>query len=447
MLTSIAVPKRWGAAALGGLMVAGLVACGDTALLAPSEGMGPNPTLPAPRTTPLPTVNIAPAKGWPAGVMPTPMAGLAVTALASGLDHPRWVHVLPNGDVLVAESNAPPKPEDGKGLKGMIMKWAMKRAGAGVPSANRITLLRDADGDGQAETRTVFLQNLNSPFGMALVGNTLYVANSDAVVRFPYETGQTSIAAAPVKVVDLPGGPINHHWTKNIIASADGGKLYATVGSNSNVGERGMAAEEGRAAIWEIDPKTGSHRVFASGLRNPNGMGWSPEGGALWTVVNERDEIGSDLVPDYLTSVKDGAFYGWPYSYYGQNVDERVKPPRPDLVAKAVSPDYALGSHVAPLGMVFSEGKALPQALANGVFVGEHGSWNRRPHSGYKVVFVPFAAGKPVGLPVDVLTGFLSAEGHAYGRPVGVAMDKRGALLVADDVGNVIWRVSSSPPK
>lgn len=447
MLTSIAVPKRWGAAALGGLMVAGLVACGDTALLAPSEGMGPNPTLPAPRTTPLPTVNIAPAKGWPAGVMPTPMAGLAVTALASGLDHPRWVHVLPNGDVLVAESNAPPKPEDGKGLKGMIMKWAMKRAGAGVPSANRITLLRDADGDGQAETRTVFLQNLNSPFGMALVGNTLYVANSDAVVRFPYETGQTSIAAAPVKVVDLPGGPINHHWTKNIIASADGGKLYATVGSNSNVGERGMAAEEGRAAIWEIDPKTGSHRVFASGLRNPNGMGWSPEGGALWTVVNERDEIGSDLVPDYLTSVKDGAFYGWPYSYYGQNVDERVKPPRPDLVAKAVSPDYALGSHVAPLGMVFSEGKALPQALANGVFVGEHGSWNRRPHSGYKVVFVPFAAGKPAGLPVDVLTGFLSAEGHAYGRPVGVAMDKRGALLVADDVGNVVWRVSSSLPK
>lgn len=428
-------------------MVAGLVACGDTALLAPSEGMGPNPTLPAPRTTPLPTVNIAPAKGWPAGVMPTPMAGLAVTALASGLDHPRWVHVLPNGDVLVAESNAPPKPEDGKGLKGMIMKWAMKRAGAGVPSANRITLLRDADGDGQAETRTVFLQNLNSPFGMALVGNTLYVANSDAVVRFPYETGQTSIAAAPVKVVDLPGGPINHHWTKNIIASADGGKLYATVGSNSNVGERGMAAEEGRAAIWEIDPKTGSHRVFASGLRNPNGMGWSPEGGALWTVVNERDEIGSDLVPDYLTSVKDGAFYGWPYSYYGQNVDERVKPPRPDLVAKAVSPDYALGSHVAPLGMVFSEGKALPQALANGVFVGEHGSWNRRPHSGYKVVFVPFAAGKPAGLPVDVLTGFLSAEGHAYGRPVGVAMDKRGALLVADDVGNVVWRVSSSLPK
>jgi glucose/arabinose dehydrogenase len=447
MLTSIAVPKRWGAAALGGLMVAGLVACGDTALLAPSEGMGPNPTLPAPRTTPLPTVNIAPAKGWPAGVMPTPMAGLAVTALASGLDHPRWVHVLPNGDVLVAESNAPPKPEDGKGLKGMIMKWAMKRAGAGVPSANRITLLRDADGDGQAETRTVFLQNLNSPFGMALVGNTLYVANSDAVVRFPYETGQTSIAAAPVKVVDLPGGPINHHWTKNIIASADGGKLYATVGSNSNVGERGMAAEEGRAAIWEIDPKTGSHRVFASGLRNPNGMGWSPEGGALWTVVNERDEIGSDLVPDYLTSVKDGAFYGWPYSYYGQNVDERVKPPRPDLVAKAVSPDYALGSHVAPLGMVFSEGKALPQALANGVFVGEHGSWNRRPHSGYKVVFVPFAAGKPAGLPVDVLTGFLSAEGHAYGRPVGVAMDKRGALLVADDVGNAVWRVSSSLPK
>ena len=327
------------------------------------------------------------------------------------------------------------------------MKKVMKRAGGGVPSANRITLLRDADGDGKAETRTVFLQNLMSPFGMALVGSDFYVANADAVVRFPYQAGQTSISAAPVKVIDLPGGPINHHWTKNLIASADGSKLYVTVGSNSNVGERGVEAEAGRAAIWEVDPKTGTHRVFASGLRNPNGMGWAPEGGALWTVVNERDEIGSDLVPDYLTSVKDGAFYGWPYSYYGQNVDERVKPPRPDLVAKAVPPDYALGSHVAPLGMVFSEGKALPPALASGVFVGQHGSWNRKPLSGYKVVFVAFQGGKPVGLPVDVLTGFVNAEGNAYGRPVGVAMDKRGALLVADDVGNVVWRVSAGPPR
>ena len=324
------------------------------------------------------------------------------------------------------------------------MKMVMAKAGAGVPSANRITLLRDADGDGKAEVKTVFLQNLNSPFGMTLVGSDLYIANSDAVVRVPYQAGQTSISAVPVKVVDLPAGPINHHWTKNIIASRDGSKLYVTVGSNSNVAERGMEAEEGRAAIWEVDAKTGSHRVFASGLRNPNGMGWAPDTGALWTVVNERDEIGSDLVPDYLTSVKDGAFYGWPYSYYGQNVDVRVKPPQPALVAKAVSPDYALGSHVAPLGMAFSEGGALTPALASGVFVGQHGSWNRRPLSGYNVVFVAFSNGQPVGLPVAVLTGFLSPEGDAYGRPVGVAMDKRGALLVADDVGNAVWRVSKA---
>ena len=429
-------------AALGGL-----AACGDTALLAPTEGMGPMPTLPKPVNSLIPTVNIAPAKGWPVGAMPTAMPGLKVTALATGLDHPRWVYVLPNGDVLVAESNAPPKPDDGKGIKGMVMKWVMGRAGAGVPSANRITLLRDVDGDGNAELKTVFLENVSSPFGMALVGNDFYVATTDAVLRFSYAPGQTRITAEPVKLTDLPAGPINHHWTKSLIASADGTRLYATVGSNSNVGERGVEAEIGRAAIWEIDRETGKHRVFASGLRNPNGMGWSPEGGALWTVVNERDEIGSDLVPDYLTSVKDGAFYGWPYSYYGQNVDVRVKPPRPDLVAKALSPDYALGSHVAPLGMAFSEGNALPASLASGVFVGEHGSWNRIPHSGYKVVFVPFNKGQPAGLPIDVLTGFLSAEGHAYGRPVGVAMDKRGALLVADDVGNVIWRVTGTAAK
>jgi glucose/arabinose dehydrogenase len=433
--------KGWSSGLLGLGLLGALVACGDTALLPPEAGMGANPTLPAPVTRLIPTVNIAPAKGWPEGVMPVPMAGLAVTALASNLNHPRWLAVLPNGDVLVAESNAPAKPEDGKGIKGRVMKWVMDRAGAGVPSANRITLLRDVDGDGQAETRSVFLEGLNSPFGMALVGNALYVANTDAVVRFPYETGQTRISAPPVKVVDLPAGPINYHWTKNIIASPDGRKLYVTVGSNSNAGERGVEAEAGRAAIWEVDPQTGGHRVFASGLRNPNGLGWAPETGALWTVVNERDEIGSDLVPDYLTSVKDGAFYGWPYSYYGQNVDVRVKPPRPDLVARAVSPDYALGSHVAPLGLAFSDGKALPPSLASGAFVAEHGSWNRMPHSGYKVVFVPFAQGRPLGLPVDVLTGFLSAEGHAYGRPVGVAMDRRGALLVADDVGNTVWRV------
>ena len=426
------------AAALGSLS-----ACGDSAKLLAAEDTGANPTLPPPVKRLIPTVNIAPAKGWPSGAMPTPMAGLVVTPFASGLDHPRWVYVLPNGDVLVAESNAPPKPDDGKGIKGAVMKMVMNRAGAGAPSANRITLLRDRDGDGTAEVRTVFLQNLMSPFGMALIGNDFYVANADAVVKFAYQPDATSITAAPVKVVDLPGGPINHHWTKNLIASPDGSKLYVTVGSNSNVGERGMQAEEGRAAIWEVDPKTGSHRIFASGLRNPNGMGWSPVGGALWTVVNERDELGSDLVPDYLTSVKDGAFYGWPYAYYGpNNVEERVKPSRPDLVAASVPPDYALGAHVAPLGMAFSNPKTMPAALANGVFVGEHGSWNRQPLSGYKVSFVPFDGAKPAGKKIDVLTGFTSPEGNAYGRPVGVALDQRGALLVADDVGNVIWRVS-----
>ena len=413
--------------------------------------MGRSPTLPAPTAALIPTVHIAPAQGWPAGTQPTPMAGLRVTALATGLDHPRWLLVLPNGDVLVAESNAPPKPDDAKGIKGWAMTLVMKWAGAGVPSADRITLLRDADGDGIAETRTTFLENLHSPFGMALVGNALYVANSDAVLRFDYQNGQTTLTGQGTKLVDLPAGPINHHWTKNIIASPDGSKLYVTVGSNSNVGENGMAAEAGRAAIWEVDRLTGAHRVFASGLRNPNGMGWQPETGALWTVVNERDELGNDLVPDYLTSVQDGAFYGWPYSYFGQNVDERVQPPRPDLVAKAIAPDYALGSHVAPLGMAFAAGAvhssaqapALAPQLADGAFVGEHGSWNRKPRSGYKVVFVPFTNGQPTGLPMDVLTGFVSPEGKAWGRPVGVAMDPSGGLLVADDVGNVVWRVTS----
>ena len=441
-------PKNFrpvGLAAFAGAAIIGLSACGDTATLLTDEDTGPSPTLPAPVKRLIPTVNIAPAKGWPEGKMPTAMPGMTVTAMADKLDHPRWVYVLPNGDVLVAESNAPPKPEGDKGIKGAVMKAVMGRAGAGVPSANRITLLRDADGDGKAEVRTVFLQNLMSPFGMALIGNDFYVANADAVVKFPYQPDATSITAAPVKVIDLPGGPINHHWTKNLIASPDGSKLFVTVGSNSNVGERGMQAEEGRAAIWEVDPKTGTYRIFASGLRNPNGMGWSPEGGALWTVVNERDEIGSDLVPDYLTSVKDGAFYGWPYAYYGpKNVDERVQPPRPDMVAKSVPPDYALGAHVAPLGMAFSNPKTMPAALANGVFVGEHGSWNRKPLSGYKVSFVPFQSGKPSGKKLDVLTGFTSPEGDAYGRPVGVAFDKQGSLLVADDVGNVIWRVSAA---
>jgi len=432
------------------LAVALLAACGETATLPVAAGMGPSPRLPPPNKTLLPTVHIAPAQGWAGGTRPVPGNGASVSALATGLDHPRWLYVLPNGDVLVAETNAPPKPEDGKGIKGFVMKQLMKRAGAGTPSANRITLLRGLREDGMAQTRTVFLENLHSPFGMALVGNDFYVANSDAVVRYAYTPGATKIEGAATKVVDLPAGPLNHHWTKNLIASPDGTKLYATVGSNSNVGENGMAAEEGRAAIWEIDRATGAHRVFASGIRNPNGMAWttgSTGSPVLWTVANERDEIGSDLVPDYLTSVRDGGFYGWPYSYYGQHVDARVQPPNPELVAKAIAPDYALGPHTASLGLASSDGAKLPAAFASGMFVGQHGSWNRRPHSGYKVIFVPFAGGKPQGEPVDVLTGFLSADGNASGRPVGVAIDKTGALLVADDVGNVIWRVTASDPK
>jgi len=430
-----------GIAAAVTVVALGLSGC-EHATLAEQSVQGPTPTLAAPKSTLIPTVNVASAKGWPDGAAPQAAPGLAVNAFAKGLDHPRWVYVLPNGDVLVAETDAPPKPDDGKGFKGPMMKLFMKKAGAGVPSANRITLLRDSKGNGVADTRTVFLRNLNSPFGMVLVGNGLYVACTDSILRFPYTPGATEITAPGEKIVDLPAGTINHHWTKNVIASPDGSRLYVTVGSNSNVAENGLAAEESRAAILEVDLVTRRSRVFASGLRNPNGMGWQPQTGTLWTVVNERDELGSDLVPDYLTSVKEGAFYGWPYSYYGSHVDDRVKPQRPDLVASAIPPDYALGAHVAALGMVFYDGKLLPQRFAGGAFVGEHGSWNRRPFSGYKVVFVPFADGKPRGLPEDILTGFVTGSGDALGRPVGVAVDRAGAVLVADDVGNTIWRVS-----
>ncbi|MGA3796356.1 PQQ-dependent sugar dehydrogenase [Pseudomonas fluorescens] len=422
---------------------AGLAACGETSRLQVSDGTGPSPRLPEPNKTLVPTVNIAPAIGWPQGAKPIAARGTQVAAFAEDLDHPRWLYVLPNGDVLVAETSAPPKPEDGKGIRGWVMKKVMGRAGAGVPSANRITLLRDKDHDGVAETRTVFLQNLNSPFGMTLVGNDLYVADTDRLLRFHYESGDTQIKSPPVKVVDLPGGPLNHHWTKNVIASKDGSKLYVTVGSNSNVAENGMDKEEGRAAIWEVDRATGQQRIFASGLRNPNGMAWEPHSGALWTAVNERDEIGSDLVPDYITSVKDGAFYGWPYSYYGQHVDIRVEPQNPDLVAKAITPDYAVGPHTASLGLTFAENSKLPPPFTQGAFIGQHGSWNRNPHSGYKVIFVPFSAGKPVGKPVEVLTGFLNDKEQAMGRPVGVVIDRQGDLLVADDVGNKVWRVSA----
>lgn len=438
--------RRAPVAALATACALALAACGETAKLPESAGVGASPTIPEPNRTLIPTVKVAPAKGWAEGATPKPADGLAVEAFASGLDHPRWLHVLPNGDVLVAESNRPPRQEPDQGfvqkVKGWVMQRTMAKAGAGVPSANRITLLRDADGDGRAELKTPFLENLMSPFGMALVGDTLYIANADAVVRVPYKAGDTRIEATPEKVVDLPGGPINHHWTKSLVASPDGSRLYVGVGSNSNVGERGMAAEEGRAAIWEIDPRAKTHRVFASGLRNPVGVDFEPTTRRLWTVVNERDELGSDLVPDYLTSVQDGGFYGFPWSYWGQHVDTRVEPPRPDLVQKAITPDYGLGSHVAPLGLAFATGAKLPAPFDGpGAFVGEHGSWNRKPLSGYRVRFVPFADGKPSGPPRDVLTGFVTAEGDASGRPVGVAIDKRGALLVADDVGNVVWRV------
>jgi glucose/arabinose dehydrogenase len=420
--------------------------CGETAKLPVTAGTGPAPELPQPVKTPLPTVNIAPAKPWPDGTQPKAENGLTVQPFADGLDHPRWLHVLPNGDVLVAETNAPERPlrKELLGIKGWVMGKVMQRAGAAVPSANRITLLRDADGDGRAEVRSVFLKDLNSPFGMALVGNELFIANTDALVKVTYQEGATQISGPVTKVAELPGGALNHHWTKGLIASADGSKLYVSVGSNSNVAEHGMNHEEGRAAIWEFDRASGQGRVFASGLRNPVGMAW--QGSTLWTSVNERDEIGSDLVPDYMTSVRDGAFYGWPYSYYGQNVDERLDPPRPDLVAKAVKPDYALGPHTASLGLTSAKGSTLGAPFEpSGMFVGQHGSWNRKPPSGYKVIYVPFSGDQPSGAPVDVLTGFLDDDGNARGRPVGVAIDKRGALLVADDVGNVIWRVPGAP--
>lgn len=438
----------------GLLLAAGLLTgCSESARLPAGADTGPRPTLVEPVKRLIPTAHVANARPWQAGEAPIPAPGLQVTALATGLEHPRWLHVLPNGDVLVAETNAPPRPQEGGGIRGWVMSKLMLKAGSVGTSANRITLLRDADGDGRAEVQEVFLKDLNSPFGMALVGDRFYVANTDAVWSFAYVAGQTQITAAGQRLTELPAGPRNHHWTKSLIASPDGSKLYATVGSNSNAAENGIEVEEGRAAIWEIDAATGRKRLFATGLRNPNGMAWMPsaQGAApvLWTVANERDELGSDLVPDYLTSVRDGGFYGWPYSWYGSHVDHRVEPQRPDLVARALVPDYALGAHVAALGLVSAAGSAVPASLpgapAAGVFIGMHGSWNRQPFAGYKVVFVPFANGVPQGLPIDVLTGFLSTAGDARGRPVGVAIDRHGALLVADDVGNTVWRVTPAP--
>lgn len=417
--------------------------CGDTARLSIADGTGPMPALPAPRTSLLPTVNIAPARGWPEGATPVAAEGLEVRAFARGLDHPRWLLVLPNGDVLVAESNAPKRRDVKFSLRGWFMGKFMQRAGAGVPSADRITLLRDADSDGVAESRSTFISGLHSPFGMVLIGESLYVANTDAILRFPYRTGDSHIDVRGVQLLPLPAGVINHHWTKNIIANAAGTNLYATIGSNSNIGENGLAEETARASIWEIDVSTGAHRLYAEGLRNPNGLAWEPTSGRLWVVVNERDELGSDLVPDFLTAVQPGGFYGWPWSYYGAHVDTRVEPSRPERVAAALVPDYALGPHTAPLGLASSEAATLLPKHQAGMFIAQHGSWNRKPRSGYRVIYVPFSAGRPSGPPLDVLAGFVDDDGDAYGRPVGVAVHRSGALLVADDVGNAVWHVAA----
>src|SRR3954453_15425348 len=435
---------RSGAGVAGLIAVLCLTGCNESAA-DPKTQIGATPELPAQQQYLLPTMHVASVVGWKSGETPTVADGLRINAVATGLQHPRSLYVLQNGDILVVESKAK-GTEPIKRPKDLVMKWVESWASSGgeTGESNRITLLRDADGDGVPEQKSVFLDHLNSPFGVALVGNNLYVANTDAIARYPYNQGDTKITAASTTLTQLPGGPIDHHWTKSLVASEDGSLLYVGVGSNSNITENGMEAEKDRAAIWEVDCATGRRRIFASGLRNPNGLSWEPQTHALWAVINERDEIGPNLVPDYLTSVKDGAFYGWPYSYYGQNVDPRVQPQRPDLVAKAIAPDYALSSHVAPLGLAFYSGTNLPASYRGGAFIGEHGSWNRPQLNGYKVVFVPFANGRPNGPAQDVVTGFLSPDEKSRGRPVGLAIDKSGDLLIADDVGNTVWRVSQA---
>ena len=419
-----------------------LVGCGP-APIDPSRQVGPNPYLPPIHQYLLPPMHIAKIVGWN-GATPSVAAGLRVQAFATGLANPRSLYVLPNGDVLVVESGGPPGPVSRP--KELVMNWVLKMAHSRTKPGQRILLFRDTHGDGVPDQETVFIDHLHSPFGVVLVGNDLYVANTDAVVRYPYITGQTRITDPGVKLCDLPGGPIDHHWTKSLTASPDGSELYAGVGSNSNITENGIQAEVGRASIWQIDRATGAHREYATGLRNPNGLQFEPQTHTLWAVINERDELGPDLVPDYLTSVRDGAFYGWPYSYYGQHLDPRVQPQRPDLVAKAIAPDYALSSHVAPLGMVFYSGTNLPAHYRGGAFVGEHGSWNRAVLNGYKIVYIPFVDGRPSGPPEDVVTGFLVDGDKARGRPVALAVDGKGALLIADDTGNSVWRVSAASP-
>jgi glucose/arabinose dehydrogenase len=426
-----------------------LAACHDPKFDESSQ-MGPDPVLPEQHQYLLPPIKVAPGEGWAKGGAPTVPAGFRVQALATGLAHPRMVYVLPNGDILAVQAKSPP-PEPVKRPKDPIVAMVKNKATAfpgGPKAASRITLIRDANGDGVPELQVTLLDHLNAPFGVVWYDNTLYVANTDAVVAYPFAPGQTSITAPGRVLTELPGGPIDHHWTKSLTVSPDGTKLYATVGSNSNITENGMEAERGRAAVWEIDRKTGAARVFAGGLRNPNSPNFYPGSNALWVVVNERDELGPHLVPDYMTSVKDGGFYGWPYSYYGQHVDPRVRPQRPDMVARAIKPDYALGSHVAALGLTFYTGASFPPHYRGGAFIGEHGSWDRYSPSGYKVAFVPFQNGRPVGKPEDFVTGFLDMKrGKSFGRPVGLAIDKTGALLVADDVGNTVWRVSATAPQ
>ena len=417
---------------------------GDTAQLPIEAGYGPKPALQDPRTRLIPTIGVASVVGWAGSATPVAAPGLKVSAFATGLKHPRQLILLPNGDVLVSEPGAPAQPDESEGIRGKIQGLLMSRAGSRNPSGNDIVLLRDADGDGVAETRSVLLSGLNSAFGMALVGDQLYVAATDKLLRYPFKPGDTKITAAPVVVTALPAGTRNHHWSKNVIASPDGTKLYVSIGSNSNVGENGMAAEEGRAAIWEVDAKTGEHRIFAGGLRNPNGMAWNPVTKELWAVVNERDELGSDLVPDYLTSVQFGGFYGWPWSYWGGIADSRAPEGGPGQFDTVNRPDYGLGAHSAALGLSFATGEAIGPRFAEGAFIGLHGSWNRKPPSGYKVIFVPFRNGVPAGMPIDILTGFLNRDGDAQGRPVGVVIDAKGALLVADDAGNRIWRVTAA---
>ena len=411
-------------------------------IASPSTQYGANPVLPASKQYLLPPMQVPPGVGWKQGQTPVVPAGLKVQAFATGFEHPRMVYTLPNGDVLVVETNGPKAPIYRP--KDYIEGKVKALAGSAAPGGNRITLLRDTHGDGVPDVRTTFIDHLNSPFGVVLVGDALYVANTDGIMRFPYVTGETRITAPGVQLTNLPAGPIDHHWTKSLTASPDGSKLYVGVGSNSNILENGIAAEDGRAAIWEVDRQTGLKRIYAAGLRNPTGVAFEPQTGKLWAIVNERDEIGPNLVPDYLTSVREGGFYGWPYSYFGQHVDIRAQPQRPDLVAKAIPPDYALSSHVAPLGIAFSQASSLPARYRSGVFVAEHGSWDRSPLNGYKVVYVPFQAGRPSGPPQDVVTGFLTQdETKSQGRPVGLAFDHTGALLIADDVGNTVWRVST----